>query len=579
MARIKLCLICWALLAGTPGCDTAASIESETGPGRWPAARPSVTVKRVPLGTAAELVRDDGGPPEWVFVSPDCRHLAYVERHRDAVRLIFDGVVLGEYESVDSLHFSPDSLRVAFQAAVGAGTAIVVDGRPGKVYDRVPAGLNFRRTVFSPDSEHVAYVAIRPNGFGRQFVVCDGKEGRPYSLIYSPSFSPDSQRLAYAARRGKGAVAVVDSVEHDTGQRYGFPVFSPDSKEVVWLASHEDKVQVMVDGRAMQGYDDIREVMFSPNSKRLAYAARRGDKWLVVTDGVEGEEFDECGRLCFSQDSQRLAYRAARGAEMMMVVDGVAGPGFTDVRQPVFSPDSGGLAYVARRREKRIIVVDGTESQPYDPPPSEGDPESRDDRLVFLYQIHFSADSRRVGYAARRGNSEFVVVDRVEGPAYDAIMTCGPLFSPDSKRVAYAARRGDRWHVVVDGVQGPPHRYILGCGSGGIQFTPDSKHYAYVAEGDDAWCVVVDGKEVGSYDKSSSRASGASLVFSPGGKHYAYVVSSTIGPSAVVVDGERIAVDGRMVTGACLAFSGPRSLYGLFRNGSSFYHFEVEIAP
>ena len=46
------------------------------------------------------------------------------------------------------------------------------------------------------------------------------------------------------------------------------------------------------------------------------------------------------------------------------------------------------------------------------------------------------------------------MVDGVEGSTYNGIGAGGPIFSPDSKRVAYAANKGNKWIVLVDGVEG-----------------------------------------------------------------------------------------------------------------------------
>jgi len=53
---------------------------------------------------------------------------------------------------------------------------VVVDGKEGKEYDGIVAGS----LKFSPDSKHLAYVAVRGE---KRFVVVDGKEGKEYDGI------------------------------------------------------------------------------------------------------------------------------------------------------------------------------------------------------------------------------------------------------------------------------------------------------------------------------------------------------------------------------------------------------------
>ena len=150
--------------------------------------------------------------------------------------------------------------------------------------------------VVSPDSQHVAYVAVRG---GKVFVVVDGVEGKEYDGIVTgggPRFSPDSQHVAYVAGRGEKRFVVVDGVE---------------GKE----------------------YDGTGEntLIFSPDSQRVAYEAVRGGKHFVVVDGEEGQEYDGIvgGAPRFSPDSQHVAYVAVRGGKVFVVVDGVEGKAYS----------------------------------------------------------------------------------------------------------------------------------------------------------------------------------------------------------------------------------------------------------
>jgi len=52
-------------------------------------------------------------------------------------------------------------------------------------------------------------------------------------------------------------------------------------------------------------------------------------------------------------------------------------------------------------------------------------------------------------------------VDGIAGEEYEGIKEPGFAFSPDSKRVAYAAQRGEKWRVVVDGLEGEGYNAFL----------------------------------------------------------------------------------------------------------------------
>lgn len=67
-----------------------------------------------------------------------------------------------------------------------------------------------------------------------------------------------------------------------------------------------------------------------------------------------------------------------------------------------------------------------------------------------------------------------MVLDGIKGKEYDYVGY--PIFSPDSKRFTYTAQLEGRTFVVVDGIEGRAYQ------EGGHYFTfsPDSKHFAYV---------------------------------------------------------------------------------------------------
>jgi hypothetical protein len=71
----------------------------------------------------------------------------------------------------------------------------------------------------------------------------------------------------------------------------------------------------------------------------------------------------------------------------------------------------------------------------------------------------FSADGKRMAYAALNGKKFFVVVDGQAGAQYDAIGS--PVFSPDGKRVAYRALQGQKSSVVLDVQTGAGYDAIL----------------------------------------------------------------------------------------------------------------------
>ena len=82
---------------------------------------------------------------------------------------------------------------------------VITPPKPGEA----PESYDFQM-AFSPDSKRTAYVLRRG---GKNFVVLDGSEGKPYDEIEDLQFTADSRHLVYAARRDGKLVVVVDGIE------------------------------------------------------------------------------------------------------------------------------------------------------------------------------------------------------------------------------------------------------------------------------------------------------------------------------------------------------------------------------
>jgi Tol biopolymer transport system component len=192
--------------------------------------------------------------------------------------------------------------------------------------------------------------------------------------------------------------------------------------------------------------------------------------------------------IAVSPDGRRVGYGARSGDEWRFVCDGHRRDGYDLIGVVYFSADSRRVSYPAARDGKEFVVVDGVEGRAYE-------------RIAGVRAI-FSPDSRRVAYVVGSGGQFSAVVDGEEGPRYGFADT--PVFSPDSKRTAYWVQRNDPPRnagspctVVVDGREGENYDGILNP-----TFSSDSKHLAYGAERDGEWFLVVDGREVnGRYER------------------------------------------------------------------------------
>ena len=344
---------------------------------------------------------DDIGPG--IVFSPDSQRLAYVaeaEKKRFVVvdskeEMHFDD--LGDGIGYEISVFSPDSKRLVYGGRVGqtwATWTVVVDGKEEQQYD----GHNHVGPfIFSPDSRRLAYV-VDSRSHNQWFIVVNGKkeekayeyhgdgEGhRCIGCVGIPIFSPDSQHMVYVARAGGKSFVVLDGEDqkpYDEISPFSPIVFSPDGKRMAYAARVGPKWLIVLDGSEGKAYDRIlpQQIVFSSDSRRLAYVAQVGQQWTVVADGSDKKFYDAVGSPIFSPDGTRIAYIAGVGKKWawdmlrpyqtirngVVVLDGVEQKPYDYIGGLVFTPDSRRLAYAARTNAKTVIVVDGMEGPQYE---------------------------------------------------------------------------------------------------------------------------------------------------------------------------------------------------------------------
>jgi len=174
-----------------------------------------------------------GGPYEEVadiVVSPDGRWTVFwvkrdeqwqivavpTDGHGRSTKATFDGYGAG------TLVFSPDAKRLAFAGVRAKKAVVVVDGTEYGPYDAILEGT----PVFSPDSQRVAYGVCRQ---GTWRVVVDAEEGKAvYGMLKERSlqFTPDSQHLVYVASYGNTGKSLAIAVDGELSNDYLFPLDS-----------------------------------------------------------------------------------------------------------------------------------------------------------------------------------------------------------------------------------------------------------------------------------------------------------------------------------------------------------------
>jgi hypothetical protein len=80
-------------------------------------------------------------------------------------------------------------------------------------------------------------------------MIHNSKKGKAYDGMRRPFFSPDSQTIAYPAVRGGKMCMVVNKKLQKTYETVGLPFFSPDSKHLVYQAKKEGRWLLVVNGK------------------------------------------------------------------------------------------------------------------------------------------------------------------------------------------------------------------------------------------------------------------------------------------------------------------------------------------
>lgn len=422
-----------------------------------------------------------------IAISPDMRHVAYLDDVGKAKDLIVDGKYVTTYRDIEptSLRYSPDSKRLAYVATSDGGR------------------ISIAETDEVRGRSHQTLHAVG----GTLDVVVDGAEYPGFSAVDLKSlvFSPDSRKLAFVAQKGNGGWQLyldgAESVDRydDVACLATAPTvrFSPDSQHVAFAAVRNARWLVVVDGKPGAEYDAILDdtIVFSPDSSRIAYAVRRGGHEMVLLDESEQPEYISIteGSLAFSPDGRRFGYLATRsnghgGPFCLAVVDGVPGeevslddagsprPSALHPERLRFSPDGNRYAWALRHLHE-ASATGGAESGVQLIVDELVSPEFRS----LLSDFHFSPDGRHLAYVAAMPSSGpssddvRLVVDSRQGRPYHTIDYASVCFSPDGRYAAYIGRKSyGRPRLVVNDAESTLYVDIVAVAPYGQVLTPPS---------------------------------------------------------------------------------------------------------
>jgi Tol biopolymer transport system component len=278
--------------------------------------------------------------------------------------------------------------------------------------------------------------------------------------------------------------------------------------------------------------------VFSPDGRRAAYVAAKGEEWFVVIDGVQSgpwKAIHDQGVL-FSANGEHVAFAGSRAKvptaaegeqpdEWRVVLDGQESPPYKSAGQLAFAPVGGRFAYNAELDKNQwVVVIDGKPTDVVE------DLSSRPT---------FSADGKRLAYSVARGQELFVVVDGVEGPAYERMSKKGKrsiVFSEDAQDYAYVGKQGEDRVVVVNGEEVARHKSLF---QRTMRFLPGSTDMIYVVNNPQTSYLVFRGQQSQPYTRLIEDTD----LVSPDGKRAAFAVRDGRQQFFVVdgVEGDRYA--------------------------------------
>ncbi len=304
----------------------------------------------------------DGFRISRVYFSGDGQRTVFLgEKSRDPVgdkALIENGKVVATFPSSYWVFVSPDCRRVAYsKVTANRGIQVVLDG----IAHPEMASIDFEKVRFSAVSRHFSYVG--QDNQQRWSVVVDGAAGPKLDslAVNHPVFSPAGDGYAYAGKVGAEWVVITNGVIGPklTALTLESLTFSPDGRQAAYIGKIGNAENVVHSTRSGPNFAAIRpgSVAFSPDSKHLAYVASNDDengrgkkikKWRVIVDGVSGPDFSEIGprHVIYSSDSRHWGYIARQERHEMFVIDGIEGPRFSSIEAGPIECSDGRLEYM-----------------------------------------------------------------------------------------------------------------------------------------------------------------------------------------------------------------------------------------
>lgn len=186
----------------------------------------------------------------------------------------------------------------------------------------------FQELVFSPDGKR--WAARIDNG-QRQYLLVDGKPGREYDRIQNVTWSGDSTRLFYSGHVRNNAFGVIHTPEGETESEEGVEEIETvvsggsDFPSFAYVVRNQERQWVIFDNHKGPEGEYIEQLTIDPRLNRYAYLHHsREQGQRVFVDGkalsVPPADYQQ-NLLLFSPDGKGLAYVGKTDLQLGLVLN------------------------------------------------------------------------------------------------------------------------------------------------------------------------------------------------------------------------------------------------------------------
>jgi hypothetical protein len=369
----------------------------------------------------------------------------YIVRNANGVRVSYDIAI--------NLVVGPLGATTACQARLGYRALVPINGNYDDAFKWVSD------PVLSGDGCHVAYWGMElysqmpvPRAGEVYYLVENGNRRGPYRASGHITFHPADSRLVYSVREEGASCVFVGGVKGPLFEQVLRLACHPRDKSV-WYWARRERVWSLMRDDCIVG--DSKSLfcppgpIFGRDGNSVAYWQSDGKRWSAVCDervlGTVDQPIELTDSIAISATGD-VAYAGCFGDSVYVTVAGERQGPFDAVGAPTFSADGRRIGYLARRGDRQFLMLDGVKADDFEVIwPDEGE------FARYLEDVPtFRADGSSVAYRVCVDGKECIIQDKEAGERFNGI--CGaPAFSPASGSLIYSGTKEHRYYVVIDG--------------------------------------------------------------------------------------------------------------------------------